>query len=263
MSLVQEGARQEDISAAEAQLNQAQASLALARVVVDTEDWNTQITMAESQVRQAEANLLSAQELVKIRAWEHDIAAAQAQFDQASEQVNLANKRLADATITSPINGIVVNQGADLGDYAAAAGGPGANPILTIVKMDVVKAIFTISGTELSNAAVGTPVIISAGQQRISGEIDFISPIMNPEDRTVRVKAEIPNPEYQLKPGMFVAVNINLSAPDNSLLIPREAVLDIEKGSGTRFHCNRWQSTPANCKSRTHLGRRRSQSLKV
>ena len=103
LSLIQEGARQEDINAAEAQLNQAQTSLALARVTVDTEDWNTQITMAESQVRQAEANLLSARELVKIRAWEHDIAQAQAQFDQADVQVNLAKKRLADATITSPV----------------------------------------------------------------------------------------------------------------------------------------------------------------
>ena len=87
LSLVEEGAQQEDINAAKAQLNQAQASLALAGVTLDTKDWKTQITMAESQVRQAEASLLSTRELVKIRAWEHDIAAAQAQFDQANEQV--------------------------------------------------------------------------------------------------------------------------------------------------------------------------------
>ena len=235
LSLIEEGARQEDISAAEAQLNQAQASLALARVAVDTEDWNTQIAMAESQVRQAEANLLSTRELVKIRAWEYDIVAAQAQFDQANEQVKLAKKRLADATITSPVNGIVVNRDADLGDYATAATSPGGGPIFTIVKMDVVKAVFTVSEVDLSNVGIGTAVSISTGQQHISEEIDFISPIVNPEDRTITVKAEIPNPAYRLKPGMFVEVNIDLSAPDESLLLPREAVLDIRDKIGHVF----------------------------
>ena len=235
LSLLQEGARQEDISAVEAQLNQAQASLALARVAVDTEDWNTQITMAESQVRQAEANLLSARKLVEIRAWEHDIAAAQAQFDQADVQVNLAKKRLADATITSPVDGVVVNRDADLGDYAGAANSPGGSPILTIVKMDVVKVVFTVSEVDLSNVGVGTTVSISTGQLHLTGVVDFISPIVNTQDRTVRVKAEIPNPTYQFKPGMFVEVRIDLSTPDDSLLLPREAVLGIEDGEGHIF----------------------------
>ena len=235
LSLLEEGVRQEDISAAEAQLYQAKASLALARVMVDAKDWNTQITMAESQVRQAEANLLSALELVKIEVWKHDIAAAQAKFNEANEQINLAKKQLADATITSPVNGIVVNRNLDLGDYATAATSPGSSPILTIVKMDVVKVVFTVSEVDLSNVIAGTAVSISTGQQHISGEIDFISPIVNPEDRTVTVKAEIPNPEYRLKPGMFVEVNIDFSAPEDSLLLPREAVLDIQDRIGHVF----------------------------
>ena len=200
--LVEEGARQEDITAAEAQLHQTQASLALARVAVDTEDWNTQITMAESQVRQAKANLRAASEFVKIQAWKHEIAAAEAQFDQAKQQVNLAQKRLDDATITSPVNGIVVSQDLNLGDYVAS--GPGGNPVLTIVKMDVVKAVFTIPEADLSNVAVETPVSISTRQHHTSGKINFVSPIVNPQTRTVEIKAEIPNPVYQLKSGMFV-----------------------------------------------------------
>ena len=231
--LVEEGARQEDITAVEAQLHQAQASLALARVVVDTEDWNTQITMAESQVRQAEANLRTASELVKIQAWNHDIAGAEAQFEQAKQQVNLAQKRFDDATITSPVNGIVVNRDSNIGDYVAS--GPGGNPILTIVKMDVVKAVFTIPEVDLSNVAVGTPVSISTRQHHTSGKINFVSPIVKPETRTVEIKAEIPNPEYRFKPGMFMEVSIDFSTTDDSLLLPRDAVLDIQNGVGHVF----------------------------
>ena len=233
LSLVQEGLQPEDITAAEAQLHQAQASLALARVTVETEDWKTQITMAESQVRQAEANLLSASELVKTQIWKHDIAVVEAQFDQANQQVNLAQKRLDDATITSPVNGIVVNLGLNLGDYAGS--GPGGQPILTIVKMDVVKVVFTIPEIDLGNVAVGTSVRISTRQHHISGKINFVSPIVKPETRTVTIKAEIPNPEYRLKPGMFVEVSIEFSTADDSLLLPRDAVLDIQNGVGHVF----------------------------
>ena len=231
--LVEEGARQEDITAAEAQLHQAQASLALARVAVDTKDWNTQITMAKSQVRQAEANLRAASELVKIQAWTHDIAVAQAQFDQANLQVNLAQKRLDDAMITSPVNGIVVSRDLNLGDYATS--GPGGSPVLTVVKMDVVKVVFTIPEVDLSNVEVGTPVSISTRQHDISGEVNFVSPIVKPETRTVNIKAEIPNPTYRLKPGMFVEVSIDLSTTDDSLLLPRDAVLDIQDRVGHVF----------------------------
>ena len=235
LSLVKEGARREDIITAEAHVHQAQASLALARVPLDTEDWQQQIILAESQVRQAAANLLSAEKMIDIRSWEHDIAVAQAQFDQANEQVNLAKKRLADTTITAPVKGVVVSRVVDIGDFAAAAGGPGSMPILTIVKMDVVKAVFTISEADLSNVAVGTAVGIETRQQHITGKIDFISPLVKSGDRSVTVKAEIPNPAYQLKPGMFVEVNIALPVPDDSLLLPREAVLNIQAGVGHVF----------------------------
>lgn len=233
LSLVQEGVRQEDVTAAETQLSQAKAKLALSRVAVDAEDWNTQITIAESQVRQAKSNLLTARNLVKTRVWENDITAAQAQFDQANEQVNLAKKRLDDATITSPISGIVVNRKADPGDYLT--GGPGGSPIFTIVKMDVVKVVFAAPEVDLGNLVVGTPISISTSQAQIDGNIDFISPIVNSDNRTVKIKAEISNPEYRLKPGMFAEVGIDLSAADNLLLLPREVVLDIQDRAGHVF----------------------------
>ena len=235
LSLVEEGARVEDIQAAQAQLTQAQASLGLARVKVESEDWKTQIELAKSKVRQAEANVLSAETLVGIKAWEHEIASAEAQFDLATAQVDLAKKRLNDAVITSPVTGIVVNRNADRGDYASSATGPGATPIFTVVKVDVVKAEFRVSEADLANVAVGTKVRIFAGGQRIDGEISFISPMVNPDDRTVKVKAEIPNPEYRLKPGMFAEVAIDRSTGGDSLLLPRHAVLDVRDGSGHVF----------------------------
>lgn len=237
LSLVKEGAREEDIRAAEAQLKQAKASRDLASAAVDTEDWEKQIALAEAQVRGAEANLRSTQTLVDMKTWEHDIAAVQAQFDQAQEQLHLAQKNLADATMTSPINGIVVTRGGDLGDYAYAAGSPNGAPLFTIVDMDVVKAVFKVPEADLSKIGKGRPVLVStaSGQTDIVGKINFISPIVNPDDRTVTVKAEIPNPNYQLLPGMFVEVTVKNSAAADALLLPRRAVFEVADGNGYVF----------------------------
>ena len=235
LSLVQEGAREEDITAAQAQHYQAQLSYELADAAVDTKDWQHQIAMAASQVKQAEANLKTVRELVTIRAWEHEIAAAEAQRDQAAAQVSLAEKRLTDATITAPIAGIVVNRAVDVGDVATAAGSPSANSICTIVEMNVVYAVFSVPEVDLSNVGVGNTVRIATRDQHITGKISFIAPIVNPEDRSVQVKAKILNTDYRLKPGMFVEVLIYLSAPDEMLLLPRSAVLDIKDGVGHVF----------------------------
>ena len=235
LSLVQAGTRREDIDAARAQYAQAQAAFDSAQVAVKSKDWEQQIAIAASQVKQTEANLKTAVVLVDIRAWEHEIAAVQAQVDQARTQVNLAEKRLVDATITAPITGIVVNRAADVGDYAATAGSPSAKPICTLVEMAVVNAVFSVPEVDLSNVSVGNTVGIATRHQQLYGKISFISPIINPEDHSVQVKAEIPNTDYRLKPGMFVEVDIDRSAPDTMLLLPRSAVLDIQEGVGHVF----------------------------
>lgn len=235
LSLVEEGPRSEDIRIARAQLNQAAASFEIARTALVSKDWEKQIALAASQVRQAEANLKSAETTVKTRAWEHDIGAARAQAAQAGAGVELAKKRLLDTKIEAPIDGIVAKRDASLGEFAAAAGSPAASPIFTIVKMDVVNAVFAIPASELDNVAVGADVTISARGRQLGGKIHFVSPIVNPEGRTVQVKAKIQNPGYRLKPGMFVEVRIDRTLPEDSLLLPRSAVLDIKEGVGHVF----------------------------
>jgi RND family efflux transporter MFP subunit len=237
LSLVEEGARTEDIVAVEAQVRQAEASRDLAKLAVDTKDWEKKIALAESQVGQAEAGFLSAKALEDTRSWEHEIEIARTQVAQAQEGHNLAKKRLDDATITSPIDGTVAVRSMDVGDYAQTPSSPSGKPLFTIVHMDVVKAVFTIPEGDLDKFSTGGAVLISiaSGNEDITGEVNFISPVVNPEDRTVTVKATIPNPDHELRPGMFIEVRVKTSERTNALLLPRSAVLDTRNDSGYVF----------------------------
>ena len=57
------------------------------------------------------------------------------------------------------------------------------------------------------------------------GEITFVYPTLSPESRTVKVRLELPNPDGELKPGMYVDVVADLQA-EEGLTIPDDAVLE-------------------------------------
>lgn len=71
------------------------------------------------------------------------------------------------------------------------------------------------------------------------GRVSFIYPIADAQTRTVKVRLEFPNPNFELKPQMFANVEFNISYGTN-ILVPAEAVLDsgsrqtvfVAKGNG-------------------------------
>lgn len=58
-----------------------------------------------------------------------------------------------------------------------------------------------------------------------SGEVVYIYPTVDPVTRTVKVRLEFPNPNFELKPDMFADVQLNI-AYGTQTVVPQEAVLD-------------------------------------
>lgn len=61
-----------------------------------------------------------------------------------------------------------------------------------------------------------------------NGRVSFIYPTVDPTTRTVKVRMEFPNPEFQLKPQMFADVDLQIDY-GNQIVVPQEAVLDSGK----------------------------------
>ena len=58
-----------------------------------------------------------------------------------------------------------------------------------------------------------------------AGRVVYINPTVDPTTRTVKVRLEFPNPEFELKPDMFADVQLNI-AYGTQTVVPQEAVLD-------------------------------------
>ena len=86
---------------------------------------------------------------------------------------------------------------------------------------------------ELGWIKEGLPATVTAQAypgEEFKGVIKAVSPIIDPNTRTARVRLEIDNPEKKLKLEMFVDVFIEVSLGEEVLAVAREAILD----TGTR-----------------------------
>lgn len=61
-----------------------------------------------------------------------------------------------------------------------------------------------------------------------NGRVSFIYPTVDPTTRTVKVRLEFPNPNFQLKPQMFTDVELKINY-GKQIVVPQEAVLDSGK----------------------------------
>ncbi len=58
-----------------------------------------------------------------------------------------------------------------------------------------------------------------------TGKVVYIYPTVDPTTRTVKVRLEFPNPDFDLKPDMFAEAQLNISY-GTRVFVPQEAVLD-------------------------------------
>ena len=81
------------------------------------------------------------------------------------------------------------------------------------------------------------------GEHR-AGRISYVYPTLNPDTRTARVRVVLPNPNLNLKPGMYATIRIAGTARANVLTVPRSAVLSTGERSIVFVHGASGQLSP-------------------
>ncbi|KUK14044.1 MAG: efflux RND transporter periplasmic adaptor subunit [Synergistetes bacterium] len=208
-----------------ASLKQAEASLEEARVVAENAK-NNYLRLKE----------LYEKKVISKQAFDN----AKAQYDQAlaglklaQEKVRSAKASLAEAelilryhTILSPINGVLVKKYLDEGTMVV-----GSTPIFRVIQDNPIKVQGVLPQEALSYVKVGNKIEVSTDvypDKIFSGEIKIISPIIEPSTRTFSVEAWIDNPDYLLRPGMFLKAKL-VTGKRIVLAIPVECVTSLSQ----------------------------------
>jgi multidrug efflux pump subunit AcrA (membrane-fusion protein) len=103
-----------------------------------------------------------------------------------------------------------------------------ATPLMSLVDIDVVKAVAAVDELKIRFVRVGQPVKVRL--QAYPGEVfnarvTNISPVGNPVSRTIEVEVSIPNAAHRVKPGMYAEAEFE-QGQHSGRVLPIVAVVD-------------------------------------
>ncbi len=128
----------------------------------------------------------------------------------AKARVDEATTAVGDATLRSPMNGVVIKRWIEVGALAA----PGT-PAFTIADVSSVKAVFAVPDTILPRVQLGAVQAVTADAfpgVMFQGRISRIAPSADPRSRVFEAEVMIPNADRRLRAGMVAALSLG-SAP--------------------------------------------------
>ena len=189
----------------------------------------TQLAQIELQLKNNETEYNRLKELYEVGGLsKSDLDAIEMAYNVSKTQYNNLKE---NATLVSPINGVITARNYDAGDmYAMSA------PIYTVEQIAPVKLLVGISETDYTKVKKGDSVEITADAlpgQTFNGKVRKIYPTVDPATRTFTVEVVIDNGNSVLRPGMFARAKVNFGM-NNSVVIPDVAVVK-QQGSGERF----------------------------
>jgi HlyD family secretion protein len=193
LALVVEGPRKEQIEAARAQLDRANAALRL-----------------------------SASARLELQRKQQELDARRAEIDRAKAQVAVVDSQIDDTVAVSPVDGVVLVKSADPGEVLAAG-----TPAVTLGDIDHPWVRAYVKETDLGRVKLGGKVKVTTDSypgKVYNGHVSFISSeaeftpkqIQTDEERVklvYRIKMEVENPQRELKSNMPVVAELDLDKP--------------------------------------------------
>jgi membrane fusion protein, multidrug efflux system len=172
-----------------------------------------QLDSAEAALQVSEGRYQDALEEVRNR---------QGVIAQRRSELDLARQQLTDTVILSPLDGVVSLKQASVGEYLAAGA-----PIATMVRVHPLRLRVPVPEREGAGVRVGHAVTLTVeGDSTVHrGRVVRLSPIVQEQNRTLLVEAEVPNERGFLRPGSFARVEIMTEVSQPMVTVPASAII--------------------------------------
>ena len=147
---------------------------------------------------------------------------ARANVAQAEAAWRRASEVQRDTTLTSPINGVIVERNYDAGSLV----GPGEKPVVVVADLSIMKLEAGVSELEAGRLRVGMPARIVAQalpDEVFEGRLASIAPEVDPRNRHFAVEVRTTN-RGNLLSGMYGTATIPLERAAKAVAVPRDAV---------------------------------------
>jgi len=139
------------------------------------------------------------------------------------EQLIQSKKITKTLHIHSPFRGFVIKKNVLKGMFVK----PGMG-LYVIANLNTIWVLADVYEYEIPWVKVGQEAEMSLTYQpnkTFKGKVTYIDPFMDPKTRTLKVRMEFNNPNWELKPDMYANVRLKSTISRSALAVPREAVI--------------------------------------
>ena len=154
---------------------------------------------------------------------EENYETARLQYESSKAMAEGAKLMLDYTTVRSPIDGVVTLRHIELGQRISAN-----EALFQVADFNPLRAKIYVPEKDMGRVFEGQAAkvtIESQPESEFDGVVKMISPIVDPASGTVKVTIDIEKHENKLKPGNFVSVYITTETHENTLLIPKKALI--------------------------------------
>ena len=149
------------------------------------------------------------------------LTANRAQVNAIQQQLVQARKTLKDATVSSPLNGVVTEKLVSTGDKASLD-----MKLFTVIQPNSLEFEAALNPQDAARLEPGTAIQLSApGVQPVNSTINRINAAVNSVSRTVSIYAAVPAGS-SFKSGQFAGGLIRLARKAEAIVVPMDALRD-------------------------------------
>jgi RND family efflux transporter MFP subunit len=186
------------------------------------------IDVSQGKDEQSNAGLSAAKD--SLAASEQGLLGAKAAFEK--------DKALyAYSHITAPFDGVVTSIQAYTGALlpAGTSSNIGNSALCHLSQNDLLRLVIPVPERAVPDIHAGQNVAVnvSALDRTFNGKIVRFSDQIDTQTRTMHTEVQVPNPKFEMVPGMYASVQIPLHAASNVLSVPIQAVQPTGDGKGS------------------------------
>jgi len=148
--------------------------------------------------------------------------------DAQARELEASRKVHSTMTYYAPISGTVIQKQVQEGQYVDEG-----MPLYQLADLSTVWAILDVYEKDIRFVHAGQPVSFTSNAypgKTFHGKVSFINPVLDSDTRTIRVRAEVPNPDGGLRPNMYIAATLRARVA-GAVVVPTTAILSMGKRS--------------------------------
>ncbi len=165
------------------------------------------------------------------------LAASQQELAASKAAMEKDRALFAYSRITAPFAGVVTEIDAYTGALlpAGTSSNKGDQMLCHLSQVDLLRLVIPVPERVVADLRVGANVAVrvSAINKRFAGKVALFSGQIDPQTRTMYTEVDVPNPNYEIVPGMYATVEVPLHTVQSALSLPVQAVQTSSETSGT------------------------------